>query len=470
MKKSLLLIPLVLLGLWAGSTWIIGSYTQNGFSSALEEVNSNLGPKTGVTSLIEESYSRGFLSSKAIAKIAFASKNAAEKKEAFLKLQVWHGPLMMTPEGFKIGAEYALVTLDKDRLPEKTRKILNAGFKGAEPLKLGLFTGFGGKVSIDTEIAPFSSPEEEPNTLNFEGLTLNLQTNINSSFANGKLKFGALNYEDKKAGNLLSIAAAESEMDYKDVILKVAANGTSHIDFPEIKLKSKQGSYELSDLHFESSSKKSDGKLKVSSKIGVGEFKGTGQGKHAETLAKMNGKLNLEFSAEGMDIETLQLMADAQKDLQKAQQGKSENSKTKEQATHDYLIAASSLLQPGYKMKNLIVFTNKSGKSELGLGLEYTGKKPLFELASIRELIAALEVAINLQVVKDLIPAPSAEKIKPAVGMGFILDRGELYKGDAILAGGELTVNGKPQPILKNMGPMLDLPIPWEKLGIKKAK
>ena len=75
-----------------------------------------------------------------------------------------------------------------------------------------------------------------------------------------------------------------------------------------------------------------------------------------------------------------------------------------------------------------------------------------------------------MQIAKDLIPVASAKQIQPAIAMGFILDKGDFYKGGAILAGGELTVNGKVSPALKQMGPILNMPIPWENMGIKKSK
>ena len=121
-------------------------------------------------------------------------------------------------------------------------------------------------------------------------------------------------------------------------------------------------------------------------------------------------------------------------------------------------------------MKNHIAFTNKSGESKIGLGLEYTGTKPLFELGTILDLLGSVEIALDMQIAKDLIPVASAKQIQPAIAMGFILDKGDFYKGGAILAGGELTVNGKVSPALKQMGPILNMPIPWENMGIKKSK
>ena len=259
-------------------------------------------------------------------------------------------------------------------------------------------------------------------------------------------------------------------MNYTNLVMRVAGDGTAHMDFPEIKVVSDGNSYALKDLHFDNVSKQNDGKLNTTSKISIGGFKGPDKGEYAEIFSRMNGKLVVEFSAEGMDIETLQSMADAQLKMQRAQAGKGKESDSPEQALYDYMIAASSLLQPGYKMKTHISFSNKNGESEFGVGIEYTGEKPLFELGTIRELVESLEVALNLQVVKELIPATMIEQIKPAMAMGYIVDEGKVYKGDAILGGGELTVNGKATPVLEKMGPMLDVQIPWEQFGINKDK
>lgn len=470
MKKYLILIPVAILVLWAGLTWIIGSQTQSGFTSVLEKLNDSLGSSNNVTAVNGESYSRGFFSSEAVTKISMAGEADEEKRDVFLKFKAWHGPFMITPDGMKIGAEYVLVTLDKELLPAETRKIVDEGFKSEEPMELSFFTGFGGRIALDVKIAAFTSKDGAPTTLKFEGFSGELQTDINNTFAKGKMNIGEVKIEDKKKGKLFSMATSTAEMDYTNVVVRVAGDGKSHIDFPEIKVVDSGNSYTLTGLRFDNVSKQSDGKLDTNSKVSIGGFKGPNKGPYAEIINKMDGKLEMGFSAEGMDTETLQLMATAQRKMQRAQASKGGDSKTPEQARHDYMIAASSLLQPGYKMKTHIAFANDKGKSEVGLGIEYTGEKPLFELGTIRDLLQALELALNLQINKDLIPPAATKQIEPAIGMGFILDKGDAYKGDAILGGGNVTVNGKESPVLKNMGPMLDMPIPWEKLGVNAPK
>ena len=469
MKKFLILIPIVLLALWASITWIIGSQTQSGFTFLIEKINENLGATSGVTSVTEESYSRGFLSSEAVTKITNSKVTDPDKQNAYLKIKTWHGPLMMTPEGLKIGVEYVLVTLDKPRLPEKIQKELDEGFKGAEPVKLGIFTGFGGGMAFDANISPFSSDDDE-HTIKFEGFSADFQTDITTSFAKGKINIGAFNANDKKKTGLISTSAASGELNYTKIKGRVSGDGTSHFDFPEFKMTSDGNTFVVKDLHFDNVAKQSDGKLDSTSKISIGGFKGPDKGPNAETFSKMNGKMEMEYTFEGMDIEALQIMATAQQKMQKAQAGNGEDGETAEQALHDYMIAVSQLLKPGLKMKNHIAFTNKNGESKIGLGLEYTSAQPLFELGTILDLLGAVEIALDMQIAKDLIPAASTQQIQPAIAMGFIMDKGAFYKGGAILAGGELTVNGKASPVLKQMGPMLNMPIPWENMGMKKGK
>lgn len=471
MKKSLLLIPLVLLALWAGITWIIGSQTQSGFATTLKEISSKFGPTIGISSIAEESYSRGFLSSMAITKIAYQGKRQKEQKDVYLKFQVWHGPLMMTPEGLKIGAEYVLVTLAKDRLPKEALTIIDEGFNKAEPFEISLLYGFDGKIAVDAEIAPFNSSKEGEPSFKFDGLTSELKTDHNKSFAQGFIKFGALDFQDKKAGSSLSIAAAQVDVDFTNIISQLTGDGTSSVSFPEIKAAFKSGNYSLTDLHFEGSSKQTDGKLNSVSQISIGNFTGPDKGAYAEIFAKMNGSLDIKLEANGMDIESIKKMSEAQKSLADTEsKDQTPDIASAKKSKRAYLNAAVTMLQPGYQLKNHIALTTKAGKSEFDVGLEYTSEKPLLELVSFRELLEAVEIALNLRIAKELLPAEAATKIQPAIGMGFIMDVNNFYKGDAILAGGELTVNGKAQPILKNMGPMLDLPIPWEKFGIKKDK
>ncbi len=470
MKKFLILIPVVLLALWASITWFIGSSTKSGFALALEEINNNLGAAAAFTSVTEESYSRGFLSSEAVTKITGGDDSDPDKKDVFLKIKAWHGPFMMTPDGLKIGAEYVKVTLDQDRLPEEFKKFITDGFNEAEPFELDVFTGFGGKTAIDTKIAAFTFNGDDAESVKFEGFSANLETNVKGTFAKGKINIGSFNFEDKKKGKLLSVATATGEMDFTNIAVKMAGDGSAHLEFPEIKVVNEGNTYTVKALRFASLSARKEDKIDMASEISIGGFKGPDKGPYADVFSKMDGKLMMKFSSEGMDAETLKLMMAAQQKMQKIQGDKSADSKTKEQALHDYMIAVSQLLKPGYKIKNHISFTNKSGESTFGLGLEYTGTKPLFELGTINDLLGALEIALDLQIAKDLIPAVGVQQIQPAVAMGFVLDKGAFYKGGAILAGGELTVNGKASPVLKQMGPMLNMPIPWETMGMKKGK
>ncbi len=468
MKKILVLLLVALVGTWAGLTWIVGSFTQDGFSDQIEKLDANMGSSAASASIAEESYTRGFLTSEAITKISTVEEADEEQTDIFLNFKVWHGPLMATPAGLKLGFEYALVTLEKDRLPGEIRTIVEEGFKGEDPLRLGIYTGFDGNISVDVEVAPFSSEDVDSNQIDFAGLTGALETDTKTSYAKGKLKIGALTVEDKEDGTLLSLAEAGGEIDYTDMVLGVTGDGASHLDFPEIKITTDDGGYLLEGLHFENASIQYSGKLKTTSEVTIDSFQGAATGKHADLMAKLSGKLEAKFTAEGMDIETLRLMAEAQKEMQNSQSGEDADLEQARQSLSDYLVAVSSLLQPGYKTENHIEFTNKDGTSEIGLDLEYTGEKPLLELASFRELLEALEIAVNLRLVKDLFPEALVQKAQPALAMGFIVDNGSLYKGDAILAGGELKVNGQPSPALQQMGPMLDLPIPWGKFGLGK--
>ncbi|NOY00064.1 MAG: YdgA family protein [Verrucomicrobia bacterium] len=470
MKKFLILIPVVLLALWVSITWFIGSSTKSGFTRALEEINNNLGAAAAFTSVTEESYSRGFLSSEAVTKITGGDDSDPDKKDVFLKIKAWHGPLMMTPDGLKIGAEYVKVTLDQDRLPEEFKKIIADSFNQKEPFEIDVFTGFGGKTAIDTKIAAFTFNGDNAESVKFEGLSANLETNIQGTFAKGKINIGSFSFEDKKKGNLLSIATATGEMDFTNMAVRMAGDGSAHLEFPEIKVINEGDTYAVKALRFGSVSARKEGKIDMTSEVSVGGFKGPDKGPYADVFSKMDGKLEMKFASEGMDAETLKLMLSAQQKMQKSQADDGAGSEAATQALHDYMIAVSQLLKPGYKMKNHIAFTNKSGESKIDLGLEYTGTKPLFDLGTINDLLAAVEIALDLQIAKDLIPAAGVQQIQPAIAMGFVLDKGAFYKGGAILAGGELTVNGKESPVLKQMGPMLNMPIPWESMGIKKSK
>ncbi len=302
-------------------------------------------------------------------------------------------------------------------------------------------------------------------------MSADLKTDKNASFAIGEFKLGSLNYEDKNTGTSLSLAASQGNLDFTNIIMKMTGDGSSHADFPEIKVTNNGETYTLSDLRFDGSSKQHEGKLEMLSHMSIGNFTGPDKGPYAEIFAKMSGKFEVEAELKGIQIEALKAINEALQKIEEANSASEDSDiAAAQKAQFEYFGAIAQLLQPGYQMNYLIAFANKSGESEINLNLEYTGENNALDLVTIQELINSLKIDLNLQILKKLIPSTLIEKIKPATAMGFIVEKDTSFEGRAILVNGELSVNGKPQAVLKNLGPMLNVPIPWEKFGIKKAK
>lgn len=190
--------------------------------------------------------------------------------------------------------------------------------------------------------------------------------------------------------------------------------------------------------------------------------------KTANLPAEMpESSLHLSFGFKGMGREAFKQLIDASHDLSRSQNAllkAADNAQAVEdmmKAMGSYFEAFGNLLSQGAKSNNVIRISGDKGSSELALDLTYADSKKLFDLATVKDVILALQGELKLKIDKSMLGGLPAEQ-GMQMTMGFVQDTGDTYETLAVLNGGEVKVNGQPVPVLDMLGPMVDQPLPWQ--------
>jgi len=151
-KKFLLAVLLVIPILWASITWFTSNKTEEVFDGMLAESNQNLSESFPFVKAEKQSFKKGFTSSTAKSVLTLNKKIVGNEKEPInivLDHTIYNGPVMMTPNGVKMGSSYIYTTLDQDSLTTEVKDFLKLLFNGKEPIVSAVQTGINGSVNVD---------------------------------------------------------------------------------------------------------------------------------------------------------------------------------------------------------------------------------------------------------------------------------------------------------------------------------
>ena len=155
MKKLLLAIPLVAGASWAGATFYTGSQTQSAYDKLLVQLN-DYKPFT----LVNESYTSGLVSSRAITKVMDSS---APDAQVLFRLQhdIQHSPIGVNEGNLRVSAANIKTTLVRDQsIPESVSQFME-GFTDAEPVQINTAVGFDGKTVNQFLISAYEHDYED---------------------------------------------------------------------------------------------------------------------------------------------------------------------------------------------------------------------------------------------------------------------------------------------------------------------
>ena len=492
MKKILLSAVLIIPVLWAGLTLFASNKTEAVFDENITEANKKMAEEFPFITFEKKSFEKGFTSSTAKSEMTLNKEVLAmfdggdEPIKLAMNHTIYNGPVMMTPNGTKMGGSYIMTSIDQESLSDEVKEMIKLVFDGKEPIVSGTLIGAGDSVKVDMEIAPMSfnnekflalTGEEDSGSddvdISFAGMTGHFTTNKEGTSLKGAFNLGAMEMkgiDDGEAIHMVNTASvAEFDIDelYKGTIL----DGTFEMTFPEILFTAEGTEVTMKGFKIVSTAEDENGlfggygimdidKLLIKSPEMPVEFP--------------ESKIHLKFGMKGFDRASVIKLIDLGQEMNSAQMkligntmsGNELDDTTMESmvgSAGSYYVALIEMVKPGVEITTDLELSNDTGKSAVNFGLNYADTKKLLDLKTIREVILALNGQLKISIDKSMIAGtPAEEAIGMPVAMGFAVDKGEAYEAVADLASGELKVNGEPMPVLDMMGGMIDQPIPWD--------
>lgn len=484
MKKLLMGIALIIPVAWAGILWVTSNKTEEVFEGMLAESNQKIAEEVPFVKIEKQSFEKGLLTSTAKSLITLDPEilDNEEPLSVTLEHTIYHGPVMMTPNGIKTGTSYIFTTLDQESLSSDAREVIDLLFDGKEPIVSGILTGLDENVDVDLKVVPlhFDSEQfdvrsgtssEDKMILSLDGMSGQFATNAEGTRIKGVLDFGILKLLGKEDGKNINMtmAASVTEMNVEEIYKGSILDGSAEVKIPEISFSDGEGSgFTLEGVTFLSASENQNGSISGVGTIDVDKLRIK---KIDAPVAFPESSVHMNFGLKGLEREALMKFIDAGKEMNKSQfvllgsDDPQQSSDALTTAMSTYFNTLGEVLRQGVEMNNVIEISNNSGKSSVKLDLLYVDSKKLLDLRTIKDVIMALKSQLKISIDKKMIAGtPAEEAIGMPLAMGFAVDMGEVYEAVADLSSGELKVNGEPMPVLDMLGAMVDQPLPWAKM------
>jgi len=517
--RALWLYPLLFVGgvllLWLALTFFTAWRVERMLEESVEELASR--PLLSSLEIRQESFQRGLLSSRSVVSVRSRKAEEGEPPARFVT-EIHHGPIVF-PEGkpsFLTAA--SVTTLDWAALGPKAAGLVETGFGGREPIELRSASRYDGSRYHDLILRP-GSLEEEDRSLSFGGGSGRFDVWRNPDRVEGRFEVEALHLETREEGETVSLSMepGEGRLDFEEgrrfqargslgaltlsgsagggvVVSEVDARADFHrlrpdvavlvgegeIRIPHLAVGGEGGEHrlEVEDLSIGSETREVNGKLASRVRYELANLDSGPEGFSlpglpAERAAALEGATAVEFGWRGLDPEhfsemqryTRALQALQVKRMRSGEEDEEEPglSEAEREAMSELLQGLLALVEPG---AGFFLEADVGGEAlqvdfDLGLG----GDRKLRELETFRELLASVEGDLRVFLRHGILPPEEAEKRFGAqVEMGLIkrTDDGYLFEGG--LQNGQVTLSGRPTPLLQMLGPFLDQPIPWDRI------
>lgn len=481
MKKILIGILLIFPLVWAGMTWVASNKTEEIFNSRLAQASQKIREAAPIFRMEKQSFSKGFISStaKSIIRIdpeIFGNENSPK---IILDHTIYHGPLMLTEDGIKVGTSYIITTLDQAPLEEKIRQAIALIFSGKQPFISRTQTHFSTSITEFIEIprldidsaalAGIFKSKPARNDAHFKlslaGVLAEFTTNPELNFLEGQVLTEALNIVGSNTSNNFSLKLNSSsmEIDIDELYYGAMLLGSVTFKLPEVLINSDNQNVLLSDLKL-----KSVGNEQA-------EFYNQELILDIDTLAIKAGnaaifpesKVHMSFTLKGLDQIATKHMIDVGRLINQTQRSSSnsheELAQQRDIDIKNYLQALSDLIKPGLASNNVIELSNDKGGSNIHFDLNYVSAKKLVELKTLKELIMALSAELSMHINKNQFDGTAIEMLlNSPMAMSGLKKNATAYTTLVTLNNGELNLNGETIPLLEQLGSTVEKPLDWD--------
>ncbi len=482
MKKIFLPILVLMPALWAGATWFTSQNSETTLDEFMAQSNQQIEEAVPFLTIEKTLFEKGFIQSSAQSVVTIAptlfSKEEAEPVQVGFNHRIYHGPVMMTPNGIKIGTSYILTTLDQSSLSEEVKSIMTALFGDAEPFVSGVTTGLREMIDTDFIIAPFSINAEqiseltgnpvgdEELELSFAGFSGDIASNVQGTKMKGMMNIGELTVKVRDGATMFDVTMAAStvDMDVDELYKGSLLDGNIMLTIPGILFSDGKGSSAtFSEVRMSSSAEQDNGLMNGRGIFDVNKI-------HIKSSKAgfdvPDAKLHTSFDISGIERTGIIRLLDLEQEMTRSQimllSQDDAGPDALMSSMHAYYRAGGELLKQGAKIGSVLEISTDTGNAALRLDLSYTDAKRLFALKTVRDLAVATQGNISVNIDKSMLAGtPLAEAISMPIGMGFAVEKADRYESLILLNKGELLLNGNPVPFLDAVG---DQPLDWDSL------
>ena len=470
MKKVLTLGLLVLVGLWVAGVVFFGRAASSKVDDQIAEINTVLLEHALPVSINKHSYESGFLSSQSRIQLSIARDNR-EALAVDVDLDIYHGPLMLTPDGLKLGAYYIAFTPDMTFLLDENKeaKAFLDSFAEREPLSGHFLLGLWGGQDIGLEVAPFSFSEDGQSVSLESGVIGTFSSDDDFSRLKSTVKFGALSFEDKNEALAVDIAASALMMDITEFYAGSMLAGELEYTLDSVITRSKGSESRIEGITLRSDNDKNDAGLYGNGHFIVKSIASDDENLKAMFSEPLNFRLDINY--EGLNEQATREFAVINQTLNRqmyvsmlSNKGVSGLEALNEENLQTYMLAMAALVEQGLKFDYGFTLGTGDASAGVDIAFEWVDADGLTDKKTFRQALAACQVDVKASVdsaffadsnLKDMAQIP--------VMSGYAVATEQGIESHADLNRGKLLLNGKPVPYLDQMGAVLDTELPWAK-------
>lgn len=449
MKRTLLLavpaIAAIAGGSWAGTTLYSGNESRAAYDRVVADLNDSLG-----LTLINSSYSPGFLRSEAITDVRLSSAPDA-KVVAQLRHVIEHSPV---GAGAELSASRVTTTLVSEELRNGEYAEIFEAFGGAEPVQLLSQVGFGGTVSNELTIAAARFVDDSGVTTTSEPAVWNIDVTEDGSFiGSGNWGGATVNSGDIK----ITIAASSDSFNYQRVSSAVY-EGSYDLSIPEV-------SANVSQLGM------SVGARGLSAHMSSDVQSGLMSVKYSTAIADLDAPIALDsFSLEGImggiDISIMERLRDIETQITLG--GFDQSEEIADQLAAQYASALGDMVKPGTYLGYTLELGNASGNASADIHVTFegdgspTGHDLLTSPSGTgADLLRALRIEMNVDAPGDVLAlTPAAMFIDPAMLAPWLMvEYDGSVQGTVVMDDLVLDANGQAMPLEMMLGDRLYEPL-----------
>ena len=470
MKNILSLGVLILAGLWVVGIVFFGRAANIKVDDQIAELNNVLLEHTLPVSITKHSYESGFLSSQSRIQLIIERENS-DALTVDVDLDIYHGPLMLTPNGLKLGAYYIAFTPDMAALldDKKEAKEFLDGFAERKPLSCDFLLGLLGGQSFGLALAPFTFSED--------GQSLSLESGIVAAFSSADdfsrlkstVKIGELSIEDEDEALTIDIAASTLTTNITEFYAGSMLTGELEYTLDSVVANAKGLEHRVDGIALHSTSDKNNAGLYGNANFVMRSISSDDDNFNAMFSEPLNFRLDINY--EGLNEQAIREFADINQMLNRqmyadllSDKEVSDLTTLSEKNIETYMLAIAALVEQGFKFDYGFTLGKGDASSGFKLALDWVDAGGLMDKKTLREVLVAFQADVKANLDKAFFGGTDFEEMaQMPVMMGYAVATEQGIESQALFNRGELLLNGKPVPYLDKIGPALDVELPWAK-------